>query len=138
MSCSIRISVISGSSSSRRSVSATRSPRESPEAGSSSIISAGFDGARHRNLELALLAVRERADERLLAAAEADEARELACPLAHLAVAARQDDRTEVPALHAEHGQVEVVLDREAREQPRLLVGAAHPELRPRARRRGR
>ena len=34
------------------------------------------DGARHADLELALLAVRERADERLLAALEPDGARE--------------------------------------------------------------
>jgi len=41
MSCSMMISVIEGSSASSRSVSAMRSPRDSPEAGSSSIISCG-------------------------------------------------------------------------------------------------
>ena len=41
MSCSMMISVIDGSSASSRSVSAIRSPRERPEAGSSSIISFG-------------------------------------------------------------------------------------------------
>ena len=43
MSCSIRISVIDGSSDSSRSVSLTRSARERPAAGSSSIISLGSD-----------------------------------------------------------------------------------------------
>src|SRR5918995_5545407 len=43
MSCSIRISVIAGSSASSNSVSFTRSARERPAAGSSSIISFGFD-----------------------------------------------------------------------------------------------
>ena len=42
MSCSIRMSVIERSRPSSRSVSATRSPRERPDAGSSSIISFGF------------------------------------------------------------------------------------------------
>ena len=87
------------------------------------------DGARHAHLELALLAVRERADERPLAAATPDRAREVARLRAQLPVAPPQHDGAEVARLHAEHGEIEVVLDREPREEPGLLVRAAHAEL---------
>ena len=87
--------------------------------------------ARHADLELALLAVRERADERLLAALEADEAGELGRALAELAVALAQDDRAQMALLDAEDREVEVVDDRQAEKRAGLLVGAAHPELGP-------
>ena len=45
--------------------------------------------------------------------------------------------QAQVPAARAEHGEVEVVLDAQAEEEPGLLVGAPHPQPRA-ARRRGR
>ena len=88
------------------------------------------DGARHPDLELALLAVRDRAHERPELRLQADGRGQLAGALAHLAVdgAAAQ---AQVPAARAEHGEVEVVLDRQAEEEPGLLVRAPHPEARP-------
>ena len=65
-----------------------------------------------RDLELALLAVRERADERIVPAVETDERRELAGAGAQLAVALAQHERAQVAPPHSEDGQVEVVLDR--------------------------
>src|SRR5205823_10664731 len=70
----------------------------------------------------------------LLPAVEAHAARKLLRLLAKLTVAS-QHDRAQVARLHAQHGEIEVVLHREPGEEPRLLVRATHPELGARARR---
>ena len=123
------------SSSSSRSVSATRSPRERPEAGSSSSMSLGSVARAMRDLELALLAVGDRAHEASRSGLEADDARQLARALAHLAVERLLARQAQVPAARAEHGEVEVVLDAEAEEEAGLLVRAPHAQ--PRAARGG-
>ncbi len=60
---------------------------------------------------------------------EADELRELAGALAHLAVDGSAH-HPQVPVAGSEHGEVEVVLHRQPEEQPRLLVGPPHAEPR--------
>ena len=138
MSCSMRISVMLLSSSSSRSVSATRSPRESPEAGSSSSISFGSVARAIADLQLTLLAVGDVPDER-----------RRAWPPGRRAWRARGRARASRcrrpcggagaggPSRDAEHGEVEVVLHAQAQEQPRLLVRPAHARA-GRARRRRR
>ena len=77
-------------------MSATRSPRESPEAGSSSSMSVGSVARAMRDLELTLLAVGDVPDEVGQLGLEADEPGQVAGALAHLAV----------DGLAAEHAQV--------------------------------
>ena len=74
---------------SRRSVSATRSPRESPDGGLVEHHQLRLPGLRHPHLELALLAVGERADERRQLRRQAHGLGELACLSADRAVAVR-------------------------------------------------
>src|SRR5439155_2777168 len=92
-------------------------------------------GACHSDLELPLLPVRERADELACLRAERDARRELAGPPAQPAVDPRPVDGSKMAAVHAERGEVEVVLDREAEEEPRRLVGAGDAEPRAASRR---
>src|SRR6185503_11714925 len=62
---------------------------------------------------------------------EADPLRDLAGFRPQPAVAGAQHDRPEVPAPLADDRQVEVVLDRQAEEEPRGLVGAGEPHADP-------
>ena len=128
MSCSMRIRVIEGSRPSSSSVSSTRSPRERPEAGSSSISIRGSRRERHRDRDLTVLAVREVADALAELVVDRDPARGLARPLAQLRVAP-EDQRPQAPSLDADDGEVDAVLDRQPEKLARLLVRACEPEL---------
>jgi len=88
------MSVIDGSSESSSPVSAV--VRRATGRCRSSASSPRVRRARHRHLELALLAVRERPDEDMLPFAETDGADELDRPLAQRAVARAQVDRPKV------------------------------------------
>ena len=138
MSCSIRISVIDGSSWRSRSVSATRSPRESPEAGSSSIIRRGFDARAIATSSWRCSPCESEPTRVCIRSARPTRRASSSVALAQRVVALAQDDRAEVSALRPEQREVQVVLDRQAEERPRLLVGAAHAELRAGARRQRR
>ena len=131
MSCSIRISVISRSSASSSSVSnhalATREARGRLVEHHQLRLA----GPRHGHLQLPLLAVRERRDGRVQRVLQPDPLGELAGPFPHRAVAAAQPHRAEVTAAHAEHRQVEVVLDAQAEEEPRRLEGAGQAHAAP-------
>ena len=87
-----------------------------------------LDGARHPDLELALLPVREVADERVRLGAEPDLLGRSTCTLATFAVAPARND-AQPPAVVADEREVDVVRHREAREQAGLLVRAGEPEL---------
>ena len=74
--------------------------------------------AGHRHLQLALLAVRERADEDSQLRGKPDLLGDLTRPLAQLDVPPGAHDRTEVSSLDAECSEIEVVLDAEAQKEP--------------------
>src|SRR5690606_5614314 len=84
----------------------------------------------HRHLELALLAVRERADEGVDGAAEGDALGGDARAVEELPVA-RPPEEAKAPAPLAAEREVEVVEHAEPREEARLLVAAREPERRP-------
>jgi hypothetical protein len=84
------------------------------------------------DLELSLLAVGERADERPETPLEPDGCGQVAGAGAKLPVAAGREHRPQVARPDAEHREVEVVLHAETGEEARLLVGTPHPELRAR------
>ena len=90
-------------------------------------------GERDRERDLALLAVGEVADELGKLVVDRDAAGAARARLAHLGVA-REQDRTKVPAPHADDREVDVVLDGQAAEEARLLVGAGEAHARARAR----
>ena len=89
---------------------------------------------READLELALLAVREVTDHLVQLIAEPDPFARPTRLFAHLRVVVVPPQRQVAPRL-AGLGEVQVVLDREAGQQPRLLIGAGHAELRPQTRR---
>ena len=82
---------------------------------------------RHRERDLAVLAVRERADELVELVGDCDATRGRARPLAELLVPLGDDDGPQAAARDAEHGEIDVVLDAETGKEPRLLVGAREP-----------
>src|SRR6185437_13815458 len=87
----------------------------------------GLGGARHRDLELALLAMGDRAHDARGPALEADGAGQLARALAHLAVDGPAGQAL-MAAAGAENREVEVVLDAQAEEEAALLVRAPHAQ----------
>ena len=87
------------------------------------------------DLELALLPVRERADERVQRVAEPDALGRGAGALALLALARGECTTPQPPAVAADDREVEVVLDRQPGEEPGLLVRAR--DAQPRAHARG-
>ena len=89
--------------------------------------------ARHADLELALLAVRERADRRLQRVGRATRARQRRCARSRCSRSRRRMDRPEPAAVPPDDGEVEVVLDREPGEEPGLLVRPRHAQPRPHA-----
>jgi hypothetical protein len=91
-------------------------------------------GERDPECDLALLAVRERADDLRKLVVDRDPARRLTGALANLAVAL-EHDRSNVSAADADDREIDAVLDGEPGEETRLLIGAREPHLRPRARR---
>ena len=82
---------------------------------------------RHRERDLAVLAVRERADELVELVGDCDATRGRARPLAELLVPLGDDDGPQAAARDAEHGEIDVVLDAEPGKEPRLLVGTREP-----------
>src|SRR5439155_25033740 len=77
-----------------------------------------------------MLAVRERADELRELAVDRDMPGVVARAFTNLPVLAA-DHRPRVTARDAANREVDVVLDRQTAEQPRLLVGSRQAELRP-------
>ena len=69
------------------------------------------------------------ADELVELVRDGDTAGRLTRALADLRVARREDHGPQVPALDADDREVDAVLDREAEEQPRLLIRAREAEL---------
>ena len=90
-------------------------------------------GERDGERDLALLAVGEVADELGKLVVDRDAAGRLARVLAHVRVAVRQN-RAKMAAAHSDDREVDVVLDGQAAEEARLLVGAREAHLRARAR----
>src|SRR6266508_133474 len=86
---------------------------------------------RHRHLELALLAVRQRADKRAQLARQTDSLGQLARTGTHRAVPAGKAYRPEVVAADTQHGEVEIVLDAQAEEETRGLIRPGEPHVRP-------
>ena len=103
-------------------MSRSRSPRERPGGGLVEHHQLRVGGARHADLELALLAVRERADERVQRVGQPDALGRGAGALALLALARGRVSEPQAAAVAPDDGEVEVVLDREPGEQPGLLV----------------
>ena len=93
-----------------------------------------LDGARHADLELALLAVGEVADERVGLVAEQHALGCRAGPLAGVLVLLARE-HPQASAVMPEDREKDVVLDREAGKEPRLLVRPGKPERRPHPRR---
>ena len=127
MSCSMSISVIAGSSSRSRSVSCTRSARESPAAGSSSIISLG-SVARAMPTSSWRCSPWESSPTIRSSVPSRPTRSAIARARSRISVSARERTGTQVAGAHAEQREVEVVLDRHAEEQPRSLEGARQAE----------
>ena len=130
MSCSMSSNVTSGASESSSSTRRSRSPRDNPDAGSSSIIRSRVGDDGHADLELALLAVGQIADGRLEAVAEPHGPGCVTSPDPPLLVERRAPERS-MAAVPADDREIQVVLDREAGEEAGSLVGAGDPEARP-------
>ena len=90
----------------------------------------GVGDDRHPDLELPLLTMGEVADGRLEAVAEPHRPGCVASPDPPLLVDRRSPQRS-VATVPADDREVQVVLDREAGEEARPLVGAGDPEARP-------
>ena len=117
---------------SRSSVSSVRSPRERPEAGSSSISRLRLGGERHRERDLPVLAVRERADELAELVDRWPPGRPPRAPARGISRSRlRVEHRPQMAALDADDREVDVVLDAQPEEEPRLLVRAGEAELAP-------
>ena len=91
-------------------------------------------GERDRERDLALLAVGEVADELGKLVVDRDAARPSRARARASRVVAVRQHRAKVPAAHADDREVDVVLDGQAAEEARLLVGAREPHLGARAR----
>ena len=90
----------------------------------------GLDSARHADLELSLLAVGEIADVCVGLVAEQHALGGRTGPHAGILVLLA-GEHPEAPAVPADDGEEDVVLHRESRKEPRLLVRAGEPERRP-------
>ena len=90
----------------------------------------GLRDSSHPDLELALLTVGELGHHHVQTVREAHRLGHRAALVPQLRVGVALDE-AEVAVVHAEHGQVEVVLDAEAAEQPRGLERARQSHPRP-------
>ena len=133
MSCSIRISVIDSSRPISISVSFTRSARDRPAAGSSSISSRGRATSAIPTSSWRCSPCERSITRSLEPLDEADLRGHRARPLAQLVVLARRHE-PQVAAGDAERRQVQVVLDGEPAEQPRRLERPREPHASPLAR----
>ena len=128
MSCSIRISVTSGGSAEQELGEALAlAPREAGR-GLVEHHQPGLDRARHPDLELALLAVREIADERVRLGAEPRPARPPRRARSRSPASPRLRNTPEAAAVVPDEREEDVVDDGETGKEARLLVRPREPE----------
>ena len=122
---------MSRSSPSRSSVSSWRSPREKPGRRLVEHQRLRLRRERHRDRDLPVLAVGQRADDFVELVGDGHPAGRGASPLSDLPLLAGKQDWTQATALDAHDRQVDGVLDGEPEEETRLLVRARQPDFRP-------
>ena len=111
-------------------MSSKRSPRARPDGGLVEHQDPGLCHQRHRERDLAVLAMGEVPHELVELVVDRNPAGGRPCPTAKLPVPLRKRDRTEVATTYPERREVDAVLDGEPEEHARLLVRARETELR--------